>query len=56
MQFGLWHRVVWYVVMNVLVKHSGSVFTDCQKMDLGRPDQNLGIHPSDYAIPHPGRL
>jgi len=56
MQSGLWHCVVWYMVMNVLVKHSGSVFTGHQKMDAGHPDQNLGMHPSDYAIPHPGRL
>jgi len=26
------------------------------KMGAGCPDQNLGIRPSDYVIPHPGRL
>jgi hypothetical protein len=27
MRSGLGHRVFWYMVMNVLEKHSGSVFT-----------------------------
>jgi hypothetical protein len=56
MQSGLGHRIVLYVVMNVIVKHSGSVFTGHQKMDAGCPDQNLGIHQSDYVIPYSGRL
>jgi hypothetical protein len=56
MRSGLGHRIVRYMVMNVLVKHSGSVFTGHQKMDVGCPDQNLGIHPPDYMIPYPGRL
>jgi hypothetical protein len=34
---GLGHRVVWYMVMNVLEEHSGSVFTG-SRMEAVCPD------------------
>jgi hypothetical protein len=45
------HRVVWYMGMNVLEEHSGSVFTSSLKMEAVCPDQNLGTHQSDYMVP-----
>jgi hypothetical protein len=38
MQSGLGHRVVWYMVMNVLEEHFGSVFTASLKMEAVCPD------------------
>jgi hypothetical protein len=48
---GLGHRVVWYMVMNVLEEHSGCAFTRSQKMGAVCLDQNLGTHQSDYSVP-----
>ena len=33
MQSKLEHSTVWYMLMNALEKHSGSVFTDCWKTE-----------------------
>jgi hypothetical protein len=52
MRSGLGHHAVWYMVMNVLEEHSGSVFTGSWKMDAGCPAQNQ----PDYTVPQPGRL
>jgi len=38
MQSGFGHRVVWYMVMNVLEEHSVSIFTGHQKMEAVFPD------------------
>jgi hypothetical protein len=46
----LGHRVVWYMVMNVLEEYSGSVFTGNQKMEAVYPEQNLGTHRLDYTF------
>jgi hypothetical protein len=51
MQSGLGHRIVWYMVMNVLEEHSGSIFTGCQNMEAVCPDRNLSNHQSDYMAP-----
>jgi hypothetical protein len=51
MQSGLGHRIVWYMVMNVLGEHSGCVFTGSRKMEAVYPDQNLSTHQSDYMVP-----
>jgi hypothetical protein len=48
---GLGCHVVWYMVMNVLEEHSGSVSTGSQKMEAVCPNQNLGTHQSDYTVP-----
>jgi hypothetical protein len=45
------YRVVWYIVMNVLEEHSGSVFTGSQKMEAVCPDRNPGTHHPDYTVP-----
>jgi hypothetical protein len=50
MQSGLGHRVVSYMVMNVLEEQSGSVFTGCRKMEAVCPERNLGTHQSDYTV------
>jgi hypothetical protein len=42
--------VIWYLVMNILEKHSGSVFTGSWKMEAVYPDRNLGTHQSDYVV------
>jgi hypothetical protein len=51
MRSGLGHRVVWYMVMNLLEEHSGSVFTGGGKMEAVCPVPNLGTHQSDYTVP-----
>jgi hypothetical protein len=51
MRSGLEHRVVWYMGMNVLEEHSGSVFTGSLKIKATCPDRNLGTHQSDYTVP-----
>jgi hypothetical protein len=51
MLFELEHRVVWYVVMNVLEEHSGSVFTGSRKMEPVCSNRNLGTHQSEYTDP-----
>jgi hypothetical protein len=51
MRSGLGHRVVCYMVVNVLEEHSGSVFTGSQKLEAVRPDRNLGTHQLDYTVP-----
>jgi hypothetical protein len=56
MQSGFGHRVVWYMVMNVLEEHSGPVFTCYQKMEAVFPDQNLSTHQSVYTVPKPRKL
>jgi hypothetical protein len=38
MRSGLGLRVVWYMFMNVLEEHSGSVFTGSRKMEAVCPD------------------
>jgi len=53
---GFGHHVVWYLVMNVLEEHSGSLFTGCKKMDAVFPDQNLSTHQSVSTVPKPGKL
>jgi len=40
MQSELGHRPVFYLVMDVLKEHLGSVFTGCQKMEAVCPDWN----------------
>jgi hypothetical protein len=50
MQSGLGHRVVWYVVVNVLEELSGSVFTGSWKKEAVCPDRNFGTHQSEYAV------
>jgi hypothetical protein len=50
MRPGLGHRVVWYMVMNVLEEHSGSVFTGSRKTEAVYPDRNLDTHQSDYTV------
>jgi hypothetical protein len=47
---GLGYRVVWYMVMNILEAHSGSVFTGSRKKGAVCPDQKLGTHQSDYTV------
>jgi hypothetical protein len=44
MRCGLGHRVVWYMVMNVLEEHSGSVFACTLTMEAVCLDQNLDTH------------
>jgi hypothetical protein len=51
MRSGLECRIVWYMFMNVLVGHSGSVFTGHQKMGVIGPDNILCAHQSDYTVP-----
>jgi hypothetical protein len=51
MQSGLGHHAAWYMVLNVLEKHSGSVFTDGQKIEAVCPDQNPGTHQSHHTVP-----
>jgi hypothetical protein len=51
MRSGLCHRIVSYVVMNVLVEHSGSVFTGRRKMEAVCTDRNFGTPQSDYRVP-----
>jgi hypothetical protein len=51
MRCGLGHRVVWYMVMNALEEHCGSVFIGGRKMEAVCPDRNLGTHQSDYTVP-----
>jgi hypothetical protein len=51
MRSRLGHRVVWYMVMNVLEEHSVSVFTGSQNMEALCLDQSLGTHQSDYTVP-----
>jgi hypothetical protein len=51
MRSGLGHHVLWYMAMNVLEEHSGSVFTGSMKMEAACPDRNLGTHQSDYTVP-----
>jgi hypothetical protein len=41
---GLGHRIVWYLVMNVLEKHSNCIFTGHQKMETVGPDQVVCAH------------
>jgi hypothetical protein len=47
----LGHRVVWYMIMIVLEENCWCVFTGSRKMEALCPDQNLGIHQSDYTVP-----
>jgi hypothetical protein len=49
--YGVGHRVVWYMVMDVLEECSGSIFIGSQMMVAVWPDRNLGTHQSDYTIP-----
>jgi hypothetical protein len=51
MQSGLGHRVVWYMVMNVLEENCGSVFTGGQQMEAICPALNLSTHQSVYTVP-----
>jgi hypothetical protein len=51
MQFGLGHRVVWYMVMDVSWENSSYVFTDGQKMEAVCRDRNLSARQSDYMVP-----
>jgi hypothetical protein len=48
MRPGLGHCVVWYMVMNVLEVHSGSVFTGSRKMLAVCADWNH----ADYTVPY----
>ena len=48
---GFGHRIVWYMVMNVLEEHSVSIFTGHQEMEAVFPDRNLITCQSDYTIP-----
>jgi hypothetical protein len=56
MQSGLGHLVVYYMVMNVLEEHSGSVFTGSRKIESVCPDRILGTHQSDYTVLNPNIL
>jgi hypothetical protein len=51
MRSGFGHRIVWYMVMDVLEEHLESVFTGCQEMEAVFPDQNLSTHQSVYIVP-----
>ena len=51
MQSGFGHCIVWYIVMNVLEEHSGSIFAGHQEMEAAFPDQNLSTHQSVYTVP-----
>ena len=57
MQSGLGHRIVWYMVMNVLEEHSGSVFTVHLKMEAVCCDRKhwyqlitQSYNPEDYSF------
>jgi hypothetical protein len=57
MRSGLGHRVVWYMVLNVLRSIPGlssqAVRRSRQYVCTGR---NHGHQQSDYTVPYPGRL
>jgi hypothetical protein len=51
MQSRLGHRVVWYIVVNILEELSWCVFTCTRKMEAVCPDRNVGAYQSDYTVP-----
>jgi hypothetical protein len=50
MRSGLGHHVDWYMGVNVLEEHSGSVFKGSWKMEVICPVRTPSFHQSDYTV------
>jgi len=52
MRSRLGHRIVWYMVMNVLEEHSGSIFTGRRRMEIVYPDVKSSVPTNRITSSH----